>query len=70
MSFKVGDFVVVGTTINGKFSPSNYNTKIRIEKIFEENSGTRIDLNWGSFGNSFVFAHDKGKTWLPVSEYN
>lgn len=73
---KVGDVVVVGSLMTqdnkSKFIPvDTHGNKITIARIWEETPGTtRLDLDWGSNGKSKVYAHDEGRLWHRVSNFN
>lgn len=69
-SLQPGDFIVVGTSINGKFSPIP--VKGKVIRIWVDNSSarTQIDLSYGELGNAKVYMHDEYKTWMRVSNFN
>lgn len=73
-ALKVGDFVVIGCQVDGKFVQSQVaadaGAKIKVEKITNEKGSIRIDLDWGSLGKSRIYAHDEGKLWHRVSNFN
>jgi hypothetical protein len=74
-ALKVGDVVVVGSTITeGEktrfIKTETFGEKITVERIWEEAPGkTRIDLTC-AHGKSRVYAHDEGKRWHRVSNFN
>lgn len=72
-ALKVGDLVVVGTTLNGKFVPasSTYGCKVVVERIWQEEPGkVRADLDWQGNGKSRVYLHDELKTWCKLTNFN
>jgi hypothetical protein len=68
---KVGDLVVIGCSVDGKFVASTYPTSIKVERIWEETpTRIRVDLDWGSFGKSKIYAKDEGIIWKRVENFN
>lgn len=72
---QVGDVVIVGSRViqNGKttFRPiETFGEKITVESIVEESPGyTCINLT-SKHGKSKVYAHDEGKLWHKMSNFN
>jgi hypothetical protein len=57
---KAGDVLVV------------YGHQAKVESVFydPETARTQINLDWGAMGKSKVFAHDEGKTWVRLKNFN
>ena len=67
---KVGDLIVVGCSVDGKFVASNLPARIVVGSIWEESpDNIRIDLN-SSFGRCKVYAHDENKLWKRIEAHN
>lgn len=60
---RVGDAVVVDCL-------AHFTAKVERVVYEFENARTRIDLDWGEHGKSRVFAHDEGKIWRRVEDFN
>lgn len=58
---KVGDRVVVGDW---------HTIPVTVSQINQlEDNRVRLDLDWGEHGTSYVFLHDRKKTWYKYEEY-
>lgn len=57
---KPGDTIVV------------YGHQAKVESVFydPDTARTQINLDWGADGKSKVYAHDEGKTWVKLQNFN
>jgi hypothetical protein len=62
---RIGDLVVVNGAVVSHFTA-------RVENIvyLPDEDQTRIDLDWGEYGKSRVYAHDEGRVWRRVESCN
>lgn len=67
----VGDIVVVGYLVNGKFVQSSSGVKPKVVSLFKDpaTQSTQINLDAGEHGKSKVYHHDEG-TWQKLSNFN
>ena len=68
----VGDIVVVGYTVDGKFFQNSAGVKPKVVSLFKDPSTQYIQINLdaGEHGKSRVYSHDEGKTWQRLSNFN
>jgi hypothetical protein len=62
---KVGDQVVV-------YGPVISAYKAKIESIIYDRATDRVEiaLNWGEYGKSKVYGHDRGTVWNTLTNVN
>jgi hypothetical protein len=61
----VGDsIVVIGAAI------SSFVAKVDRVVYMPDEDRTRIDLDWGQYGHSRVWADDEGKVWTRIEAFN
>ena len=60
---KVGDTVIVDAT-------PNFPAKVSRVTNESETARTRIDLDFGVLGKSRVYAHDEGRVWHRIEDFN
>jgi hypothetical protein len=61
----VGDSIIVIRAAISSFTA-------KVERVVYEHAidRTRIELNWGAYGHSRVWADDEGKVWSRISNWN